>query len=175
MLGLPPRPRARPAKRLSRKSVERAWQGQEFDTLHAAAASLGVRAHVLRYQAMKVYGLPPRKWVNHATKKPCRWFSEMWGFDVSVQSIAAHMGVKDTTVYRIADRLGLPPRLYDRSRRKLTVADFMRDELPRLLAVRMGEIDRAAYRLRTLGPGQKASKIQIAATMKLIADRRAVA
>lgn len=173
MLSLAARPRLRPAKRLSRKSVERAWLSREFGTLKVAAASLGVSAHVLRYQARDVYNLPPRKWAPNCQVSPCRWFAEMWGFNVSAMSIAVHMGVAESTVFKIARRMTLPSdRAYDRKAPKPTVADFMREVLPSLVVARQAEFDRVTRMLRAQPPGEKLPKAYIAAAKKLIESRR---
>lgn len=172
MLDLPPRPRAKPPKRVSRRAVEAAWNGK-YRTLNQAAASIGVSAHVLRYQAMTIYGLPARKWTNHATAESCRWFREMWLYDVSVASRAEHMGRCETTVERIASRLGLEPRNRHRATRKPTVAEFIRDELPRILLAREAKVAGLTRVLRSGEHGTAVPASVIKQATKILVERRA--
>lgn len=175
MLDLPPRPRSRPAKRLSRHSVLKAWMSEDMDTL-TAAASIGVAAHVLRYHAMKVYKLGPKpvKGADLARTKPCRWFRHMWDFNVSAASIADHMGCKESTVHHIAERLKLKKgRPYKRGQPKPTVADFIEHELPRLLLRRAAMVESVAPALRHRATGENLAPMHIQAVRRILEERGA--
>lgn len=145
--GFPARARSRPMKRFSAKAIREAWADQSR-SLDEIARDLQTCAKTLSDRARRQHGLPSRA-KRRKQVQPCRWFREMWAYGVGSVSMARHIGCDMSTVPLIAERLGLPARPEQgRHCRKPSVADFMRDELPRILFSRAALAEEAAQVLR---------------------------
>lgn len=168
--GMPPRARSRPTARFSANIVRAAWSDQHR-SLDEIARDLNTSAKSLSSRARGQYGLPSRK-KRRKQVQPCRWFSEMWAYGVGSVSMADHIGCNMSTVTLIAKRLGLPLRPAEgRHCRKPSVADFMRDELPRLLLARAAAIDTVAAVARGLEPGGKIQPRHVQTVREYIKSR----
>lgn len=147
-LDLPERPWSRRAKRVAETKIRAAWV-MENVPLPILAAELGMSDETLRNRAQKLDDFRPRKAGQKKRLQPCRWFAEMWRYDVSTYSMARHIGCAQSMVSMIAADLGLSLRSSkSRYLKKPTVADFMRDELPRILLARAALAEEAAQVLR---------------------------
>lgn len=147
-LDLPSRPSKKRPKRFSGVVVREAWARADV-SLASIAAELGCSEDTLRKRARQIEGLPVRKAGRKTVVAPCCWFREMWLFGVGTHSLARHIGCGQSHVSTMAATLGLPLRHgADRYLAKPTVADFIRDELPRILLARAALAEEAAQVLR---------------------------
>jgi hypothetical protein len=146
-LDLPARPWIRSARLLSRSKVREVWLRNDVP-LARFAADMGVSVDTLQRHAQATGDLPRRKSGPKPQVAMCRWFAEMWHYGVSTRSLADHMGCAQGYASTLAHRAGLPQRRgASRYVRKPTVADFMRDELPRLILAAHAAETAAAMRL----------------------------
>ena len=170
--GFPARARSKPPKRFSAKVLREAWADQTR-SLHEIARDLNTSAKTLSDRARRQYGLPSRE-KRRKQVQPCRWFSEMWVYGVSSRSVARHIGCDMSTVRLMAERLGLQARPQKGLHcRKPSVADFMRDELPRILLTREAKIAALTRALRASEHGLPVPATIIKRANEILGERKA--